>query len=342
MTHRPDSQHNHAPGEKPKLQVGLIIPTCNAADHWQALLEGIQNQSVAPHQVIVVDSSSIDGTALAARSAGFTVLDIAREEFNHGATRQFAAQHAPSADVLIYLTQDAIPFDRDSFKNLVSEFGDPEVGAAFGRQVPCEKANPIEAHARLFNYPDAWSIRSWESRKALGFKSIFFSNSFGAYRREALMSVGGFPSDAIFGEDTLVVARLHRAGWKTVYAADALVQHSHAYSMGEEFKRYFDIGVLHAREPWLIEQFGSVSSEGRRFVFSELRFLCEHDLLRIPSAFVHTISKYVGYKLGRNEKRLPAQWKYSFSMNKGYWRHRSFPEDHAAVSYGSVKKKVAP
>ncbi len=333
---------DHAPGEVTKLQIALIIPTYNAIGHWRALLEGIKNQSVAPHQVIVIDSSSADGTPLAARNAGFTVLEIVREEFNHGATRQLAAQHAPNADVLIYLTQDAIPCDRDSFKNLVSAFGDPEVGAAFGRQLPRAKANSIEAHARLFNYPAKSTVRSWESRHVLGFKSIFFSNSFGAYRREALMSVGGFPSDVIFGEDTLVVARLHQTGWKTAYAADALVQHSHSYSIAEECGRYFDIGVLHAREPWLLDQFGNVSGEGRRFVLSELQFLLERDPLRIPFAFLRTISKYIGYQLGRNENRIPARLKYQLSMNKGYWGHRSLSEDHPVVSYGSVKKKVAP
>jgi rhamnosyltransferase len=325
-----------------KLQIALIIPTYNAAGHWCDLLEGIQNQSVAPHQVIVIDSSSTDGTPLAARSAGFTVLNIAPEEFNHGATRQLAAQHALNADVLIYLTQDAIPCDCDSFKNLVSAFGDPEVGAAFGRQLPRANANPIEAHARLFNYPAKSTMRSWDSRHVLGFKSIFFSNSFGAYRREALMSVGGFLSDVIFGEDTLVVAHLHRAGWKTVYVADALVRHSHSYSIGEECRRYFDIGVLHAREPWLLQQFGNVSGEGRRFVLSELQFLFKRDPLRIPSAFLRTISKYVGYKLGRYESRIPVWLKHRLSMNKGYWGHRSSSEGHSVVSYGSVKKKVAP
>ena len=89
------------------------------------------------------------------------------------------------------------------------------------------------------------------------------------------MSVGGFSPDVIFGEDTLVVARMHRAGWKTAYVADAMVRHSHAYSIAEEFRRYFDIGVLHARESWLVDQFGSASGEGRRFVVSEMRHLAE-------------------------------------------------------------------
>jgi rhamnosyltransferase len=324
------------------LQIVLIIPTYNAAGQWQSLIEGIQNQSVLPNQVIVVDSSSTDGTPSAARSAGFTVLDIAREDFNHGATRQFAAQLAPNADILIYLTQDAVPCDRDSFKKLASTFDDTMMGAAFGRQLPRSGANPIEAHARLFNYPAKSSFRSWDSRQTLGFKSIFFSNSFGAYRREALMSVGGFSTDLIFGEDTLVVARLHRAGWNTAYIADALVEHSHAYSIEEEFERYFDIGVLHARESWLLEQFGNVSGEGRRFVFSELQFLLARSPLLLPAALVRSFMKYVGYKIGRCENYIPTRLKCRLSMNKGYWKHCFSSESHPVVSYGNVKKKVAP
>ena len=65
---------------------------------------------------------------------------------------------------------------------------------------PGRGANPIEAHARLFNYPPVSAIRSLEDAAAMGFKAIFFSNSFGAYRRTALEQVGGFPKESNFGE----------------------------------------------------------------------------------------------------------------------------------------------
>ena len=231
---------------------------------------------------------------------------------------------------------------RDSFRNLVSAFEDPDVGAAFGRQLPRTEATPIEAHARLFNYPAESSVRDWNSRNTLGFKSIFFSNSFGAYRRDALMGVGGFTSDIIFGEDTLVIAQMHRAGWKTAYVADALVEHSHPYAMAEEFRRYFDIGVLHKRKAWLLNQFGRVSGEGRRFVLSEFLYLLEREPLQIPNALFRTVAKYLGYRMGRYESHMPSGLKCHLSMNKGYWRERHSPGDYEVVSYGSVKKKVAP
>jgi rhamnosyltransferase len=299
--------------------VGLIIPTFNAARYWPALSKGIRAQSLAPNRVIVIDSASSDGTPDLARHDGFTVVEIASRDFNHGGTRQLGADLAEDAEILIYLTQDAVPFGADAFAKLVGTFEDTEIGAAYGRQLPRETAGPIEEHARHFSYPAASRVRSWESRKTQGFKSIFFSNAFGAYRRSALLSVGGFSSDVIFGEDTLVVARLHRAGWKTAYVADATVRHSHAYSIAEEFRRYFDIGVLHARESWLIEQFGSASGEGRRFVASELKHLLKHAPHHVPSALMRTFAKYLGYKVGRRESRIAPRLKYHLGLNRQYW-----------------------
>lgn len=308
------------PGEAAvRGSVALIIPTFNAARYWAALSQGIRKQALAPDQVIVIDSSSSDGTQNLARSDGFRVVEIPSRDFNHGGTRQLGAELAEDAEILIYLTQDALPFDADAFANLVRIFEDAEIGAAYGRQLPRETAGPIEAHARHFSYPQASRVRSWETRRTHGFKSIFFSDAFGAYRRSALMSVGGFSPDVIFGEDTLVVACLHRAGWKTAYVADAMVRHSHAYSIAEEFRRYFDIGVLHARESWLIEHFGSASGEGRRYVGSELKHLLKHAPHLLPSSMMRTFAKYLGYKIGRRESRIARRLKYHLGLNRQYW-----------------------
>lgn len=300
-------------------RIAVIIPTYNAARYWEALSAGIGAQTLKPGRLIVIDSSSKDGTAELARRDGFEVVEISPQEFNHGGTRQMGAERAADATILIYLTQDAVPHGVDAFTNLVRAFDGPEIGAAYGRQLPREKASPIEAHARYFSYGELPVVRSWESRRTLGFKSIFFSNAFGAYRRDVLMSVGGFSSDVIFGEDTLVVARMHRAGWKTVYVPDALVRHSHDYTIGEEFRRYFDIGVLHSRENWLNEQFGSASGEGRRFVTSELKYLLSHGPHHIPSAVARTFAKFAGYKIGRRESRITPRLKYRLGMNRQYW-----------------------
>jgi len=97
------------------------------------------------------------------------------------------------------------------------------------------------------------------------------------------------------------------------------VFHSHSYSWSQEFRRYFDIGVLHSRESWLLEYFGTARGEGKRFVCSELKFLFHEDKALIPSALIRTMAKLVGYRLGRMEARLNSKLKYWFSMHRSFW-----------------------
>jgi rhamnosyltransferase len=237
----------------------------------------------------------------AARDCGFLVEQIRRTSFNHGRTRQWALQFFPQAQIVVYLTQDAILALDDALAILLRAFDDPLVAAAYGRQLPRPDAKPIEAHARLFNYPPLSEVRSLESAAEMGFKAIFFSNSFGAYRRTALDQVGGFPSESNFGEDTVVAARLLQSGWRIAYVAEAQAYHSHSYSCWEEFRRYYRIGQLHGSEPWLLRDFGKASREGRRFVTSEIQYLSRHAPWLIPEAMLRSGLKYLGYKRGRRD-----------------------------------------
>jgi rhamnosyltransferase len=295
----------------------VIVPTLNAEQDWPAFSPALL-ACVQPDQVLIVDSSSNDQTVDLAREAGFRVHSISRAEFNHGATRQLAADLLPDAEILIFLTQDAVLEGADALQNLLKAFDDPEVAAAFGRQLPRPGANIFEAHLRIFNYPPVSSIRSRESIARYGFKTVFFSNSFSAYRRSALMGVGGFPN-VILGEDTVAAGRLILAGYKTAYVADARAYHSHPYTIMEELKRYFDIGILHHRESWMLDTFGQTGGEGKRYLFSELRYVWAREPLSIPFSLLRIGAKFAGYKLGRNEEWLPLSAKRWLSMHRRLW-----------------------
>jgi rhamnosyltransferase len=297
----------------------VIVPTLNAADEWPTFALALA-AAVEPRFVMIIDSSSTDGTAELAGAEGFRVHVIPQAEFNHGGTRQLAAGLLPNAEVLIYLTQDALLASSESIVELLKAFEDPKIGAVYGRQLPHKNANPIEAHARLFNYSTRSEVRALYSCRDRGIKSIFISNSFAAYRRDALMAVGGFPRDVIFGEDTITAAKLLLSGWKIAYVAEAQVYHSHSYTWTQDFKRYFDIGVMHARESWLFREFGSTGGEGSRFVRSELNYLWPQYWWLIPSALIRTALKLVGYRLGRIEKKLSPRWKRKLSMHRQFWK----------------------
>jgi rhamnosyltransferase len=299
--------------------IAVVVPTLNASDVWPRFAASLRG-AISADRVLILDSSSTDGTADLAHLAGFQVHTIARDEFNHGGTRQLAVELLPDAEIVVFLTQDAVVSDSNAINQLVQSFSDPQVAGAFGRQLPRPSAGPIEAHARLFNYSTQSGTRTLASREQLGFKAIFISNSFAAYRRDALMSVGGFPEDVIFGEDTIAAAKLLQSGWKIAYVAEARVYHSHSYTWIQDFRRYFDIGVLHARESWLLKEFGSAGGEGGRFVRSEINYLWPQHGWLLPSALIRTALKLAGYRLGRNERLIPVAWKRKVSMYRSFWR----------------------
>jgi rhamnosyltransferase len=300
------------------MQIACIVPTYNGREDLARLLESLKYQ-VQKFDVFFVDSSSTDGTFELLNSTNHNVVSISSIDFNHGGTRQKIVDSCLNYDIYIFLTQDSILVNRSSLSEIVKYFADQKIGAVCGRQLPHTDASLLAQHARAFNYPDCVSIKSMEDVHQLGIKTCFMSNSFAAYRGEALSSVGGFPNHVIFAEDMYVAAKLLLAGWKVAYAGDAECRHSHNYTIVEEFERYFDMGVFHAREPWIREQFGGAGGEGVWYVLSELKFLGLYKLYLWPVSFIRNAVKLIGYKLGQQEAKLPIWLKRKLSMYKRYW-----------------------
>ncbi|UYF98757.1 MULTISPECIES: glycosyltransferase [unclassified Halomonas] len=298
---------------------GVCVPTLNAGPSWLEWLNRAEPALAAAHRRLVIDSSSSDATASLAAERGWEVQHIARDAFDHGGTRQRALELLADCDVVVFLTQDALVADENALTALNEAFKAPHVGAVFGRQLPHDDATPIAAHARLFNYPEESRVVNEADIPTLGLKTAFLSNSFAAYRREALLAAGGFPTGTILSEDMIAGARLLQNGWQLAYCAKACVHHSHNYSLGQEFKRYFDIGVLHHREGWLLAWLGKAEGEGGRFVRSEIRYLLRHAPWRLPEAGLRTCLKYLGYRLGKAENRLPVSLKRRLSMHRRFW-----------------------
>lgn len=307
----------------PHLQndVRVVIPTYNAGKYFSELAPALLAQGIRANQLLIIDSSSTDGTAELFRNLGAQVEVIPQSQFNHGATRRDAVLLSGEVPYLIFLTQDAIPAGSDAFLKLIDALiADMQIGMAYGRQLPRAGAGAIESHARLRNYPDCeLEVRTLKDNLDLGIKTVFCSNSFAAYRRSALTDVGNFPDDTLFAEDQITAGRMLLRGWKIAYAGKACVTHSHGYTITQEFKRYFDVGVFHARNLWLLEAFGVAEGEGSRFVASEFKYLLRHNPVAIPSAFARTALKYLGYRLGRSESRLSATTKVRLSMSPKYW-----------------------
>ncbi|WP_319782284.1 glycosyltransferase family 2 protein [Oceanisphaera sp. IT1-181] len=311
------------------MKLALIIPCYNAAAYLSTLLPVLAEwlgRNTADRELLFVDSSSKDGTAdlLTAANLG-RVLSVNSADFDHGGTRAWAVEQV-SAEVVVLMTQDALPTSADAIDRLVAAFVNPKVGAAFGRQLPYEQCHLFGKHLRYFNYTAQSYVRALSDSPRVGIKTAFLSNSFAAYRRSALLDIGNFKNGLILGEDSYAGGRLLLAGYELAYVAEAQVYHSHSYTIWQEFKRYFDIGVFHAMEPWLLTTFGKPEGEGLRYVKSEFDYLRKQAAWQLlPQFFVRNTMKWLGYKLGKQHKRLPLRFLPMLSMHYRWWSGSSSP-----------------
>ena len=323
-----------------KPQFGVIVPTYNPGlEAWAKWVQALQSQNCKPMQVVVVDSGSTDGSLDLSHQAGLTVLHTKAQDFNHGATRQWALEQGflnphpnppngatPSAssppDFIVFLTQDAILANPKALEELLQAFQDPQVAAAYGRQLPKPEAHWLEAHTRSFNYSDASRTVQLQDKASLGIKACFLSNSFAAYRLQALMAQDGFPAHLPLGEDTFTAAKLLLSGQSLRYQASAAVYHSHNYNGLQDFQRMFDTGVFHAQNPWLLQNFGKAEGEGAKLVRSQWQSLQQqpHFIQGLLQWLSINALKLLGYKLGRAHQWLPLALIKKFAMNKVFWR----------------------
>ena len=270
-------------------------------------------------ELIIIDSSSTDNTVQIAQRYTENIIIIPQNEFDHGGTRTKAAKIA-KGDILVYLTQDALPFDESTVQNIIKVFEDEKIGAAYGRQLSYEDTNLFGKHLRTFNYTVDTYIRDKTDIKQFGLKTAFLSDSFAAYRKSVLESIGWFKDGLILGEDTYAGAKMILAGYSLSYVSDAQVYHSHSYSIWQELKRYFDIGVFHKTEEWILSEFGKAESEGMKYIRSEIRYLLSHDAwYLLPEFIIRNGMKYAGYKMGQKFELLPMWLIKKLSMHHIWW-----------------------
>lgn len=282
------------------VRVKVIIPTYNAGENFKHVLSMLLKQEgLTKDDIMIIDSSSTDNTQDLVKSFGFQLIVISKVEFGHGKTRKYAAELAGDVDIVVFMTQDALPYDENTITNVINYFSvDEKIAAVYGRQVPYEQTDIFGKHARLFNYPEQSSIKAVADKAKYGIKTTFFSDTFGAYRKDILEKLGSFP-DVQFSEDACMAGKMLMAGYKIGYCAEAKVYHSHTFSILEEYRRYKEIGRFYRQENWLLDTFGKAEGEGLRFVKSQVQYLLSNGKwYLLPELVVRNGMKYLGYRLG--------------------------------------------
>ena len=301
------------------MTVTVIIPTYRPGEKFRRLMESLKEQTYPIEKIIVMNTEKKfwkeDWTA---GMEHVEVRHISKEEFDHGRTRREAAAMADT-DLFVCFTQDAVPADDRVVEMLVKAFDDPGTAAAYGRQLPDRDCKLIERYTRSFNYPERSCVKTKKDLKRLGIKTFFCSNVCAAYRKSVYDSLGGFISHTIFNEDMIMASKMIEAGKAIAYAADAVVWHWHDYTAMEQLHRNFDLAVSQTDYGGLFLEVKS-ESEGVKMVLSTLSHLISKGKIHlIPKYILDSGCKLIGYKLGRNYRRLPRRLVMKITMNPTYW-----------------------
>ena len=249
------------------------------------------------------------------------VVHLKKADFDHGGTRCRGARLSDS-DIMVFMTQDAVPADRNLIGNLIRPLqANSKVGAAYARQLAREDCAYLEKYTRRFNYPETSSIKWEKDTDTYGIKTYFCSNVCAAYKKSIYEEIGGFVKKAIFNEDMIYAGTMAKRGYGIAYAADACVIHSHNYSCRQQFHRNFDLGVSQADHPEIFEGVPS-EGEGLRLVKKSLAYLIKTGhIWLVPKLAGQSGFKYMGYFLGKRYKKLPKKVILFCTMNREYWKN---------------------
>lgn len=278
--------------------VTVIIPTFNAGESFAQGLEALKMQTVKPHQILIVDSQSNDGTVELAKRHNCQVTIIKQSDFGHGKTRNLAVSRSQT-QFFVFLTQDAVPADENMIAKLIKPMlSNPMIAICYGRQLPNVNARPLESLARQFNYPADSVLKTIDQIDEMGVKTFFCSNSCSAIRRSIFKELGGFDDNAITNEDMLFGAKAVLQGYSIYYAAEAKAYHSHNHSLTEVFSRNFKIGRFFAENKSTLPQ-TAVRGYGLKMLnFGIHSFWQKRYLPGIIALFIELATKTIAYRFG--------------------------------------------
>ena len=305
--------------------IEAVIPTYRPGPELDGLLQKLASQRLPLLRIRLINTEeSLFGQHVLPENA--VVEHIRKEDFDHGATRDLGMQKA-EADLVLFLTQDAMPADDGLTEAFAACFDDEHIASAYGRQLPKPGCKAAEAVTRSYNYPDMSFVKTAADLPRLGFKTYFCSDVCACYRRDEYRSLAGFPHRTLFNEDMIYAAQVIGAGYGIRYCAEARVFHSHNYDWRQQYRRNFDNAVSQTDRP---DVFAAVpaESEGVRMVRRAAA-----DLIRagkwyaVPDLVWQSGWKFLGFRAGRRYRKMTRAQILRRTSDPAYWERRFKEEE---------------
>src|SRR5271169_5930162 len=200
--------------------ISVVIVGHNEADSLDLCVRSLREQSLKGFEIVIVSDGSSDRMAAVASrlvKEGLADRALATDLRGGKASGVNLAIRASSGQIIINVDCDC-SYDRFAIENIVKPFSDPTVGAVCGDIVPRNGNGSLVARFQEIEYAYTLSVGK---RIAASVEQVnCVSGAFGAFRREALDSVGGF--DVGGGEDLDTTLRFRQKHWRVAFAENAI------------------------------------------------------------------------------------------------------------------------
>lgn len=275
--------------------VSVLVRAHNDEAFVEKTLAGIFSQIPPPSEVVVCDDASTDRTREIAAKFPVRFMERPEGEYRPGRTLN-AMVRAAKGDIVVFNNADAVPRSDRWLAELVKPLLASRRVFAFANQLP---------------RPDARALVRKDSERAFGDGKVqatwkfFFSLASSATWRANLIKTP-FDEEICYSEDvewTWRNSRLPENPFKIVYCPDALVEHSHNYTLSELARRFRGEGAadraIFGERPALLREIASAAKETLR----DWAYLARRprDWREIPSAPVRRLVQRVSHWRGMKE-----------------------------------------
>ncbi len=259
-------------------------------------LAALFSQDYKDFELLVIDSGSTDRTLELLSHYPHRLIEIEPEEYFPGPVLN-RGMEASDTEIVVFQNSDGVPLAPDTLGKIVAAFDDPSVSAALARQLPRPEADSWVRRDYASSFPDAPRTPPW----------ITLSMPFAAVRRSAWKK-HPFYSDAWGSEDTEWGQWAKRSGLQIAYVSDALLMHSHNYTLKQLYGRRFIEGEADA---FIYDKHESLPKVAARTALSTLKdwVAClQHrdfaDMPRVPARrAVYHWAYLKGHRHGSERKR---------------------------------------
>ncbi|MDI6723942.1 MAG: glycosyltransferase [Methanobacterium sp.] len=298
-----------------ELDISIILLTKDGGSRLEELMKSIRDQKYDGNiEIIAVDSGSKDDTVNILKKYNARVFEISPEDFHHSKTRNLGAQKS-NRDILVYLTQDALPLDDYFLANLLKPLNN-NFSVVYGRQIANLDAKKLDVFFYSYFYPEERKIlneKHAENPRKFYMENVFASDVCAAIKRDVWEKIR-FDDDVPMSEDKDFALRVLKEGYTILYEPNAAVYHSHDYTLKSLFKRRFKDGAAFASIA--LEGEGNFMDRGLKYFIEQIEYFIRNKYYsNIPYALLYNFIYFISFFLGNNQRFLPGFIKNSLMKN---------------------------